>query len=80
MSIPTRGSPKDAGVPASGLVCFRSSPAAGKNVNLAEGSVTPLGQAAQGTAVEQMKCCRVTFLLVADSCYAKVPLNLPPRH
>lgn len=79
-SIPTRGSPKDVGASASGLVCFKSSPVASKHVNLAQSSVSPLGEAAQGTAVKQMKCCRVTFLLVADSRYAKVPLNLCPQH
>lgn len=61
-SIPTRGSPKDVGVSASGLVCSRSSPAASKNVNLAQSTVTLLGEVTQGPAVKQVKCCWATIL------------------
>lgn len=63
-SIPTRDSPKGVGVSALGLVCSRSSPAASKNVNLAQSAVIPLGEVTQGPAAKQVKCCWVTFLLL----------------
>lgn len=64
-STPKSGSPKSVGVSASGLVCFRSSPAASKQVNLAQSSVTARGDTTWGTPVKQMKGCRVMFLLVS---------------